>query len=60
MVQLKARGVKFIYSNEQTETNVHYTVGNCKLTDKDIDTLLALRKCCRENPTKTIDLRKAL
>ena len=56
MVKISAKGTKFIGDEGET-IDVTYKVGNCKLKDKDLGTLLRLQEVCEEHPTETIDCR---
>ena len=56
MASISAHGTEFVY-NDKIEVDVTFNVGNCKLTEKDLQTLIDLRDICKENPTTTVDLR---
>ncbi len=58
MAKLSAKGVQFVYKDgHKSDVTVVYRVGNCKLSEHDLSTLLELREICITHPV-IIDLRK--
>ena len=57
MAKLSARGHKVInLDGSESEITVTYKVGNCLLTDSDLNTLIRLQSICNQHPVVT-DLR---
>ncbi len=57
MANISARATKTLWHNGKISINVYFKVGNCKLNEDDLDTLIRLQKVCRENPVDIIDCR---
>lgn len=57
--RISARGTKFIFKDGSESTpRVTFFIGNAKLSEDDLRTLLCLQEVCKANP-EVIDFREA-